>query len=210
MPRILDFGAFNAVREAGMAKLVPAVPRVGIGMGTCGRGNGAEGIYHAFAQAVESNGHALVLAPVGCFGACFQEPLVSVRLPGSPLVLLRKVQANDVCRLLHDISKGDLTPDLIYCKIEEWEHITGHVRYGQGYPEVPNWSEVPFFKGQKKIVLRNCGIINPDDIEEYIAIGGYQALYKILIDANPAAVIEQIKASKLRGRGNAGFLTGNK
>jgi NADH-quinone oxidoreductase subunit F len=210
MPRIQDIGAFNAVREAGLAKLVPSVPRVAVGMGTCGRGNGAEGLYHAFGQAVEASGHALVLAPVGCFGACFQEPLVSVRLPGSPLVILRKVQANDVSRLLHDISKGDLTPDLIYCKIEEWDHITGHVRYGQGYPEVSSWNEVTFFKGQKKIVLRNCGIINPDDIEEYIAIGGYQALYKVLIDASPGNVIEQIKASKLRGRGGAGFLTGNK
>jgi NAD-reducing hydrogenase small subunit len=127
-----------------------------------------------------------------------------------PLVILRKVQANDVARLLHDITKGDLTPDLISCKIEEWDHITGHIRYGQGYPEVPSWNEVPFFKGQKKIVLRNCGLINPDDIEEYIAVGGYQALYKVLIDANPNGVIEQIKASKLRGRGGAGYLTGNK
>ncbi len=210
MPRILDFGAFNAVREAGLAKLVPAVPRVAIGMGTCGRGNGAEGLYHAFAQALESNGDNVVLAPVGCFGACFQEPLVSVRLPGNPLVILRKVPANDAGRLLHDITKGNLTPDLIYCKIEEWDHITGHIRYGQGYPEVPLWNEITFFKGQKKIVLRNCGIINPDDIEEYIAIGGYQALYKVLIDANPGMVIEQIKASKLRGRGGAGYLTGNK
>ena len=210
MPRILDFGAFNAVREAGMAKLVPAVPRVAIGMGTCGRGNGAEGLYHAFAQAVERSGDDLILAPVGCFGACFQEPLVSVRLPGNPLVILRKVQANDAGRLLQDIAKGNLTPDLISCKIEEWDHITGHVRYGQGYPEVPSWNEVTFFKGQKKIVLRNCGIINPDDIEEYIAVGGYQALYKVLIDANPNGVIEQIKASKLRGRGGAGYLTGNK
>jgi len=210
MPRIQDFGAFNAVKEAGMAKLVPAVPRVAIGMGTCGRGNGAEGLYHAFAQAIERSGDDLVLAPVGCFGACFQEPLVSVRLPGTPLVILRKVQANDAGRLLHDITKGNLTPDLIFCKIEEWDHITGHVRYGQGYPEVPSWNEVTFFKGQKKIVLRNCGIINPDDIEEYIAVGGYQALYKVLIDANPGMVIEQIKAAKLRGRGGAGYLTGNK
>jgi NADH-quinone oxidoreductase subunit F len=210
MPRILDFGAFNAVREAGMAKLVPAVPRVAIGMGTCGRGNGAEGLYHAFAQAVEGSGDDLVLVPVGCFGACFQEPLVSVRLPGNPLVMLRKVQANDAGRLLHDINKGNLTPDLVSCKIEEWDHITGHIRYGQGYPEVPSWNETTFFKAQKKIVLRNCGIINPDDIEEYIAVGGYQALYKVLIDANPNGVIEQIKASKLRGRGGAGYLTGNK
>src|SRR6202158_5023389 len=210
MPRILDIGAFNAVREAGLAKLLPAVPRVAVGMGTCGRGNGAEGLYHAFAQAIENSGADLVLAPVGCFGACFQEPLVNVRLPGNPLVILRRVQANDPSRVLHDLGNGNLSPDLIYCKIEEWDHITGHVRYGQGYPEVPSWSDVPFFKGQKKIVLRNCGIINPDDIEEYIAIGGYQALYKVLIDANPAGVIEQIKASKLRGRGGAGYSTGNK
>jgi len=210
MPRILDIGVFNAVREAGLAKLVPAVPRVAIGMGTCGRGNGAEGLYHAFAQAIDDCGADLVLAPVGCFGACFQEPLVNVRLPGNPLVILRRVQANDANRVLHDLGNGNLSPDLIYCKIEEWDHITGHVRYGQGYPEVPLWSDVPFFKGQKKIVLRNCGIINPDDIEEYIAIGGYQALYKVLIDANPAGVIEQIKASKLRGRGGAGYSTGNK
>ena len=210
MPRILDIGAFNAVREVGLAKLVPAVPRVAIGMGTCGRGNGAEGLYHSFAQAIENSGDDLVLAPVGCFGACFQEPLVNVRLPGQPLVLLRKVQANDAARVLHDIIAGRLAPDLVYCKIEEWDHITGHIRYGAGYPEVPLWSDVNFFKGQKKTVLRNCGIINPDDIEEYIAIGGYQALYKVLIDANPAGVIEQIKASKLRGRGGAGYGTGNK
>ena len=71
------------------------------------------------------------------------------------------------------------------CKIEEWDHITGHVKYGQGFPELPHWNELPFFKGQLKLVLRNCGLINPDDIEEYIAIGGYQALYKVLIDAEP-------------------------
>ncbi|MFZ0860279.1 MAG: NADH-ubiquinone oxidoreductase-F iron-sulfur binding region domain-containing protein [Candidatus Sulfotelmatobacter sp.] len=210
MPRILDIGAFNAVREAGLAKLVPPAPRVAVGMGTCGRGNGAEGLYHAFLQAIEDSGADLVLAPVGCFGTCFQEPLVNVRLPGNPLVILRRVQANDATRVLHDLADGNLSPDLIYCKIEEWDHITGHVRYGQGYPEVPSWSDIPFFKGQKKIVLRNCGIINPDDIEEYIAVGGYQALYKVLIDANPAGVIEQIKASKLRGRGGAGYSTGNK
>jgi hypothetical protein len=87
-----------------MAKLVPAVPRVAIGVGTCGRGNGAEGLYHAFAQAVEGSGDNLVHAPVGCFGACFQELLVSVPLPGNPLVMLRKVQANDAVRLLHDIA----------------------------------------------------------------------------------------------------------
>jgi len=210
MPRIQDIGAFSAVREAGLAKLLPPVPRVAIGMGTCGRGNGAEGLQHAFAEAIQRSGMDVLLTSVGCFGACFEEPLVNVRLPGKPLLILRRVQADDALPILHDLSLGNITPQHIYCKIEEWEHITGNLRYGRGYPEVPLWNEVSFFKGQKKIVLRNCGLINPDDIEEYIGVGGYQALYKVLIDGRPETVIEQIKASKLRGRGGAGYLTGNK
>jgi NADH-quinone oxidoreductase subunit F len=210
MPRILDIGAFNAVREAGLAKLMPAVPRITVGMGTCGRGNGAEGVFHAFAELIERSGDEIVLAGVGCFGACFQEPLVTVRLPGQPMVVLHRVQANDAGRILHDAATGKITPDLIYCKIEEWDHVTGYLKYGHGYPEIPRWNEAAFFKGQKKIVLRNCGFINPDDIEEYIGIGGYQALYSVLIEGRPEKVIEQVKASKLRGRGGAGFPTGNK
>ena len=210
MPRIEDIGVFNAVRESGLNKLVPPVPRIAVGMGTCGRGNGAEGLYQAFLEAIERSGTDFYLASIGCFGACCQEPLVNVRVPGQPLLILRQVQANDAGQIIHDISAGKITPELVYCKIEEWDHITGSIRYGHGYPEVPAWNEIPFFKEQKKIVLRNCGLINPDDIEEYIAVGGYQALYKALIDAKPESIIEQIKAAKLRGRGGAGFLTGNK
>ena len=210
MPRIQDISAFNEVREAGLAKLLPSVPRVTVGMGTCGRGNGAEGLYHAFSEAIDRGGMDAVLAGVGCFGACCEEPLAAVRLPGSPLVFLRRVQANDVGRILQDLSSGNITPDLAYCKVEQWDHITGHLNYGEGYPELRSWEEVPFFKGQKKIVLRNCGFINPDDIEEYIGVGGYQALYSVLIDAAKESVIEKVKAARLRGRGGAGYLTGNK
>src|SRR5215472_14777166 len=210
MPRIEDIGVFSQVRESGMAKLLPSVPRVAVGMGTCGRGNGAEGLYHAFIEAIERSGMNFFLTGVGCFGACCQEPMVNVRIPGQPLVILHQVQASDAGRIIHDASAGNITPDLVYCKIEEWDHISGSIRHGHGYPEVPVWNEVPFFKGQKKIVLRNCGIINPDDVEEYIAVGGYQALYKALIDGKPELIIEQVKAAKLRGRGGAGFLTGNK
>jgi NADH-quinone oxidoreductase subunit F len=208
--RIQDIGTFNAVKEAGLAKLLPYKPRIGVGMGTCGNGNGAEGIYHAFVDEIEMRGLDVQLAHVGCFGFCAQEPLVNVWLPGRPLVVLSRVQPHDVPRILDDLYLGKLTADLALCKIEEWDHLTGMVKYGAGLPEIPSWREVPFFRGQKKIVLRNCGLISADDIEEYIAVGGYQSLYKVLIDGTPDLVIEQIKASKLRGRGGAGYPTGLK
>ena len=210
MTRILDINAFSEVRERGLAKLVPARARIAVGMGTCGRGNGAEGLYHAFAEQIDRGGADVSLASVGCLGPCSEEPLVSVRLPGRPLVILHRVQSSDVTRILHDVATGNVTPDLAYCKIEEWDHITSHIKYGAAWPELRNWDEVPFFRGQKKIVTRNCGFVDPDDLEEYMAVGGYQALYKVLIEGHPEAVIEQIKASKLRGRGGAGYLTGNK
>jgi len=210
MPRIQDIGVFNAVREAGLAKLMPAVPRIAVGMGTCGRGNGAEELFHALHDAVGQSGQDVMITGVGCFGACHREPLVTVYTPGAPLVVLHNVRSQDAPRILESVFTRVMPPDLIYCKIEEWDHITAQLRYGQGYPEIPFWHGISFFQGQKKIVLRNCGLINPEDIEEYIAVGGYQTLYKVLIDGKPDAVIEQIKAARLRGRGGAGFLTGNK
>ena len=208
--RIQDISSFSAVKEAGLAKLLPNRPRIAVGMGTCGNGNGAEGVFHAFSEAIHQRGRDVRVSPAGCFGFCAQEPLVNVWLPGRPLVILRRFQAHQVDRLLDEMAAGRIPADLALCKIEEWDHLTAIVRYGEGFPEIPSWREIPFFKEQKKIVLRNCGLINPDDIEEYIAVGGYQALYKVLIDAQPEMVIEQIKAAKLRGRGGAGFSTGLK
>ena len=130
--------------------------------------------------------------------------------PADPLVILRRVQSNDTDDILDAVTDGKIPTDLPLCKIEEWDHLTSQIKYGSGYPDIPSWRDIPFFKGQKKIVLRNCGLINPDDVEEYIAVGGYQSLYKVLIDNRPDMVIEQIKASKLRGRGGAGFSTGQK
>jgi NADH-quinone oxidoreductase subunit F len=209
--KIQDISGFAAVREAGLAKLLPSRPRISVGMGTCGSGNGAEPVYHAFKDEIDSHGLDISVAPVGCFGFCAEEPLVNIWIPGRPLLMLHRVRPNHVTAILDAMAHGTLPPeDTILCKIEEWDHLTGHVKYGTGYPDVPSWREVPFFDGQVKIVLRNCGLINPDDIEEYIGVGGYQALYKVLIDQNPQLVIEQVKASKLRGRGGAGFLTGIK
>ena len=193
-----------------MAKLQPFGPRIAVGMGTCGAGNGAEAVFHAFADTIDKRGLDIQLARVGCFGFCAQEPLVNVRLPGRPLVLLHRVQTNYVDEILDTVMMGNIPTDMALCKIEDWDHITAQIKYGTGYGSIPSWQEVPFFKGQKKIVLRNCGLINPDDVEEYVAVGGYDALFNVLIENRPDLVIEQIKAAKLRGRGGAGFSTGQK
>jgi NADH-quinone oxidoreductase subunit F len=210
MPRIEDLSSFNSAREAGLRKILPTVPRISIGMGTCGAGNGAEAVYHGFADAIAGRGLDFILVPTGCFGVCSEEPLVGILLPGKPLLILHRVQARDVGRILDSVVSGSVPADLVLCKIEEWDHITSTIKYGTGSPDVPKWNDLPFLKGQKRIVLRNCGLINPSDIEEYFAVGGYQALYKVLIDANPDRVTEQIKLAKLRGRGGAGYQTGLK
>jgi NADH-quinone oxidoreductase subunit F len=69
MSRIEDIGTFNAVREAGLAKLIPNAPRIAVGMGTCGRGNGAEDVHHALSDAIHRDGMDIRLAATGCFGA---------------------------------------------------------------------------------------------------------------------------------------------
>ena len=82
--KIQDIAAFAAVREAGLAKLLPSRPRIAVGMGTCGSGNGAEAVFDAFSSEIDARGLAVELVPVGCFGFCAEEPLVNVWVPGPP------------------------------------------------------------------------------------------------------------------------------
>ncbi|HET6197819.1 MAG TPA: NADH-ubiquinone oxidoreductase-F iron-sulfur binding region domain-containing protein, partial [Acetobacteraceae bacterium] len=199
-----------AARSAGLAKLQPAQPRIAVGMGTCGTGNGAEGVFHAFDEAIGRRGLDVQLVQTGCFGFCAEEPLVNVWVPGQPLVMLHRVRPDQVGQILDGMVGRALSESLALCKVEQWDHITAQLDYGSGYGSIAPWDQVPFFSGQKKIVLRNCGLINPDDIEEYIAIGGYGSLHQVLRDATPEQVNEQLKAARLRGRGGAGFSTGIK
>ena len=75
---------------------------------------------------------------------------------------------------------------------------------------VPHYSEIDFYKKQQRVILRNCGHINPEKIEHYIARGGYRALKKALLEMTPEQVINEVKSSGLRGRGGAGFPAGQK
>src|SRR5512143_3830232 len=107
---IKDFAAFSATREAGLAKLLPGRPRISVGMGTCGSGNGSEAVYSAFSSEIDARGLAVGLSPVGCFGFCAEEPLVNVWAPGRPLLMLHGVQPNHVDGILNGLGDGRLPP----------------------------------------------------------------------------------------------------
>jgi NADH-quinone oxidoreductase subunit F len=208
--RIHDLDGLHDIRRTGMMKIQPGKPRIGVGMGTCGMGNGAREVFKALAGELARQSVEAQLTPVGCFGSCAAEPLVNIHIPGFPLIVLGEVTPDDAEGIVRSIASNRPPVEKAICKIEEWDHLTGHVMYGRGLAELPHWNEIPFFKGQKKIVLRNCGLINPEDIEEYIAVGGYHAFYQATQKPNVNEIIEEVKKSKLRGRGGAGYPTGVK
>jgi NADH-quinone oxidoreductase subunit F len=208
--RITDAKGLNQLRARGLEKLLPSRPRVTVGMGTCGVGNDADEVFHAFASQADRKGVDLQLTPVGCFGCCAEEPLVGVWLPGRPLMILHRLTPDRVKTVVDQIAHGEPSVADALCKVEEWDHLTGAVTYGRDFSDVPLWDEIDFYRGQRRVVLRNCGLINPEDIEEYVAVGGYQALLKVLGEMQPAEVIEEVRRARLRGRGGAGYLTATK
>ena len=133
------------------------------------------------------------IVETGCMGSCQLGPLMVVYPEG---VIYTKVKPEDAAEIVEEhFLKGRPVKRLLWKQEEK---------------QFPTLNEVPFFAKQTKIVLRNCGLINPEDINEYIAQGGYEALAKALTEMTPEDVIKVIKDSGLRGRGGAGFPTGQK
>jgi NADH-quinone oxidoreductase subunit F len=131
----------------------------------------------------------------GCLGPCAAGPVAVVHPDG---ILYQNLKPADADRIAEEhLLKGRVVTDLAYEK-------------RQGSMEALGLQEIPFFRKQVKIVLRNCGLIDPLKIEEYIARDGYMALAKVLTEMSPEQVIAEVKSSGLRGRGGAGFSTGVK
>ncbi|MBP9018192.1 MAG: FAD-dependent oxidoreductase [Bacteroidales bacterium] len=208
--RISNYADLEEIRLKAASKILPDKPYIAVGMGTCGIGRGAEVLYDSFQRIINERKLDIILKKTGCFGFCAEEPLVNIYIPGKPLVILHRVAEVDVIPVVSAIQKGLMPFRNVLCRIEDWDFITGKFEFGKGLTEHPLWNEIPFFKWQKKIVLRNCGLIVPDDIEEYIGVGGYFPLYSVLTGKSPQEVIDEVKLSKLRGRGGAGFPTGQK
>jgi NADH-quinone oxidoreductase subunit F len=172
--------------------------RILVGAATCGRAAGALDVVRAFETELAKRGSDAIVTPVGCMGLCYVEPLVVIMKPGEFSVCYAKVTSETVRRLVEGYVLGD-DPCL--------EVALGTFEIGErGAPFVP---ELPRFERELRLVMRRCGYINPEDISQYIATGGYKGLVKALGMA-PAEIIAEIKASGLRGRGGAGFPTGRK
>lgn len=131
----------------------------------------------------------------GCFGFCEKGPIVKV-MPEN--IFYIEVTPEKARRIIEEhIMKGNIVEECVYKDPETGERF-------------PKQDDLPFYKKQMRIALRNCGLINPEDIRQYIAMDGYEALGRALFDMSPEKVIEEIKQSGLRGRGGGGFPTGVK
>ncbi|HNZ44401.1 MAG TPA: NADH-quinone oxidoreductase subunit NuoF [Candidatus Syntrophosphaera thermopropionivorans] len=164
---------------------------VKVGLASCGRAAGAMEVYDKLKEYLEQNEGAYILKRTGCIGMCFEEPIVS--LSGSEIgeITLGKVNAENVINLIEEYRK-DIIPS---------SNIILSDKVEAPYNDL--------FAYQQRIVLQNCGRIDPLSIEDYEASGGYQALRKALT-LSPQEIINEVKISGLRGRGGAGFPTGLK
>ena len=156
-------------------------------------------IIDRFEELIAQNGltEEVKVVRTGCFGLCERGPVVIVYPEGA---FYTRIKVEDVDRIVSEhIIKGRIVNDLIY-----------HEEDDAKKEEAPALNEIGFYKKQHRVALRNCGVIDPENIDEYIAFDGYKALAKVLTQMTREEVIDTIKKSGLRGRGGAGFPTGMK
>ncbi|WP_321505063.1 NADH-ubiquinone oxidoreductase-F iron-sulfur binding region domain-containing protein [uncultured Methanoregula sp.] len=209
--KITSTAGLETIRKAGLQKLQPGKPRIAVGLATCGIAVGGNRVFERLREIIEKDHLDIILIKIGCIGYCKEEPLVNITIPGKPLVILHKVTEADAEEILTLVQKGKVPADKALCRVPSWDHVTGcTLEYGKGFPKIPLYEKVPFFRDQKKVILRDAGLINPEDINEYIAVGGYAAAQKALTGMDSEAIIKEVEKSGLRGRGGAGFPTGLK
>jgi len=167
--------------------------RVTVGLSTCGIAAGAEDTFAALGKTLADLPDAPELLRTGCVGMCYQEPLVEISNGDGVRYLYGHVSPDKVARLVEEhIGKGEPVADWLV-----WTSA------GKG-------TDTAYLSRQHRIVLRNCGNIDPESIDDYIGTGGYLALQKVLGAKDPDGLINVMIESGLRGRGGAGFLTGMK
>lgn len=174
-------------------------PRILVGAASCGRAAGALVVIEAIKSELAQHNIPATIIQVGCIGLCYAEPLVAIIKPDRPHIYYGNLTPELASQLIEDyLINDDPRPDLALGSVGD-----GSVR------GIPRLFELPMLKPQVRITLRNCGLIDPENINHYIARGGYSGLVKAL-GMTPEGVIAEVKKSGLRGRGGAGFPTGLK
>ena len=194
--KLADPGTLASYRESLRAAASPAQGVVAVCVGTGCRANGAIGVYEALRAEVEARGVArrVEARATGCLGFCQGGPLVLLPPEG---IVYQHVGVEDVPEIVEKTVLGsEIVERLLYVD------PTTELRCVKE-------EEMPFYRRQQRVLLRDNGLLEPTSIDAYIALGGYSALARAL-EMGPVAVLEEVKRSGLRGRGGAGFPTGRK
>ena len=206
MPVLKNISELNDFREQSKAQLSDREDNkltIILGMGTCGIAAGANEVAEKVRSELERHKLDAEIVNVGCIGMCHNEPLLDIQQPGQPRITYKNVKPDMVGKIIEKhLLKGEFSKRWIYGQLP--------ARDGGIVEGIPTYSELPFYGKQVRIALKNCGIIDPESLGEYLSSGGYGGLEKALFQMSPDDVIEEVKDSGLRGRGGAGFLTGLK
>ncbi len=177
-------------------------PVIFVGTGTCGLGAGADKTIQETIRYLGEHELVADVIKVGCIGLCAAEPLLDIQLPGKNRISFKNVMGENVNKVLGSVFSAEIKNDFVLGQYRN-ENL-------QSWEGVPFLDEHPFFAPQQRIVLKNCGLINPIDIEEYIANGGYKSFLNTIKTFSSPDVCTKIEKSGLRGRGGGGFPTGKK
>jgi NADH-quinone oxidoreductase subunit F len=187
----------EALRNAIAAERDPNKPCITVCGGTGCHSFGSQGVSDAFKAEIKKNKLAdrVEVKVTGCHGFCEKGPLVVIKPED---IFYQKVKVEDVPEIVAEtVVKGNVIDRLLYIDPDTGKKVTYEPK-------------VPFYNKQKRLVFGNNGLIDPTSIEDYIAVGGYAALGKVLSGMTPDGVIKEVKKSGLRGRGGGGFPTGDK
>jgi NADH:ubiquinone oxidoreductase subunit F (NADH-binding) len=214
--KIASVRDLSKLKTAGEKMLFPGGIRIQVGASRCGIARGAKEVIAAFEKELKAQQMDGVVIPVGCIGMCYEEPLVEILIPGKPKLTYGGITADLVPPLVKSIARGKPPKkNLLYRTNGEMLAINGKAfTYASKTPaelkSAPTAADIPFFRTQLRIAMRNAGVINPLSIEEYVARGGYASLLKAVTRMKPEDVIATVTKANLRGRGGGGFPTGRK